>query len=104
MTTDVIRDASIEGYLPTVVLLDTQEFRVIQGIPADVDHREAIQNVVRRSSYQMREFFFGVQSSPTQITVGHFRPGQPTAFMEIAETPDGYSATAISSCEWWKVS
>jgi hypothetical protein len=104
MTINVIREDGIEGYLPTFILPDTQEVRAIQGIPADVDHRDAVQNVVRRSGYETREFFFGVQSAPKRITIGHFRPGLPTAFMEINETEDGYSTSPVSSCDWWKVS
>ncbi|MGC3989414.1 MAG: hypothetical protein QM796_07000 [Chthoniobacteraceae bacterium] len=72
-TINVIREDGIAEYLPTIVLTETQEFRVIEGIPSTVDHRTAIQNVVRRSSYESKEFFFGVCSSPEQITIGHFR-------------------------------
>jgi len=104
MTINVIREDGIDGYLPTFVLPDTQQIRAIQGIPDDVDHREAIQNVVRRSGYETREFFFGVQSAPQQITIGHFRPGQPTEFMSITESADGYSAGVLASCDWWRVS
>ena len=103
MTIGVIRDDGIAGYLPTFALPDTKQVRAIQGIPAAVDHRDAVQNVVRRSGYEKREFFFGVKSAPEQITVGHFRPGQPTEFMEITATPDGYSASQLSSCDWWRV-
>jgi hypothetical protein len=103
MTIKVVRDDGVADYLPTFVLPDTQQIRAIQGIPADVDHRDAVQNVVRRSGYETREFFFGVKSAPQQITIGHFRPGQPTEFMEIIETPDGYSASQLSSCDWWRV-
>lgn len=56
-TINVIRKDGIAEYLPTIVLNETQEFRVIQGIPVTVDHRTAIQNVVRRSGYQSQEFF-----------------------------------------------
>jgi hypothetical protein len=103
MTIGVIRDDGIADYLPTFVFLDTREVRAISGIPFEVDHRDAIQNVMRQSGYDKRECFFGVKSAPQQITIGHFRPGQPTAFMEIIETPEGYSASQLSSCDWWRV-
>jgi hypothetical protein len=104
MTLQVISEDGLDGYLPTFVLPNTQQVRAVQGIPADVDHRDAVQNVVRRSGYETQEFFFGVQSAPQQITIGYFRPGQPTEFMEISETPDGFSTRAITSCDWWTVS
>ena len=103
MTIKVISAEGLSGYLPTFVLPDTQQIRAIQGIPAEVDHRDAVQNVVRRSGYETREFFFGVQSAPQQITIGHFKPGHATEFMSINETADGYSASALAACDWWKV-
>jgi hypothetical protein len=104
MTINVIREDGFDGYLPTFVLPDTQEVRVIQGIPTEVDHRDAVQNVARRSAYETREFFFGVLSAPQRITIGHLRPGQPSEYMEITETPDGYSANPLASCDWWRMS
>jgi hypothetical protein len=104
MTINVVREDGIAGYLPTFVLPDTQQIRAIQGIPSDVDRRDAIQNVARRSGYEKREFFFGVNLAPKQITVGHFRPGQPTEFMEIIETADGYLTRPPASCDWWNFS
>ena len=104
ITIKVIREDGMADYLPTLAYPDTQKIRAIQGIPDDVDHREAIQNVVRRSGDEKREFFFGVRSAPGRITTGHFRPGQVTEFMDIVETSDGYSTVAVDTCEWWKVS
>ncbi|MBS0263919.1 MAG: hypothetical protein JSS02_18415 [Planctomycetes bacterium] len=103
MTINVIRADGLDGYLPTFVLPDTEEIRAIEGIPDDVDHREAVQNVVRRSGYKTREFFFGVQTAPRQITIGHFRPGQPTVFMRITESARGYSTRSLVACDWWKI-
>lgn len=103
MTITVIQQDGIEGYLPTFALPDTRQLRAIQGIPADLDHRDAVQNVARRSGYETREFFFGVRSGPAQITVGHHRPGQPTEFMSISEAPGGYSTDALATCEWWRL-
>jgi hypothetical protein len=102
-TINVIREDGIPEYLPTIVLIETQEFRVIEGVPATIDHRVAIQNVVRRSSYESKEFYFGVRSSPEQITIGHFQPGKPTVFMTIAKTTDGYSTKPLEKCDWWKI-
>jgi len=103
MTINVIREDGVAGYLPTIVLTDTQQIQAIEGIPADVDHRDAIQNVISRSALGTREFFFGVQSGPQQLTIGHSRPGQPTEFMSITKTASGYVADRLSTCEWWRL-
>ena len=102
-TINVIREDGIAEYLPTIALPDSQEFRVIEGIPADVDYREAVQNVVRRSGYEKKEFFFGVRSAPGEITLGHYRPQQPTSFLRITKSRDGYSTSATATCAWWKL-
>lgn len=103
MTINVLRKVGNDGYLPMFVFLDTQEILAIEEIPADVDHRDAIQNIIRRRGYKTREFYFGVQSAPQQITVGHFRPGLPTNFMTITETSDGYDTKPVSASAWWKL-
>jgi hypothetical protein len=99
-TINVVREDGISEYLPTVAFPDTKQFQVIEGIPEGVDHREAIQNVIRRSESDQREFFFGVRSAPGR---GHFRPSQSTEFMEVFETPDGFTSAAIQECDWWTV-
>jgi hypothetical protein len=104
LTINVIQEDGIAEYLPTRLYPDTKEIRVTQGIPDNIDHREAIQNVIVRSGDEQREFFFGVRSAPGRITTGHLRPGQLAEFMEIAETPDGYTSTLVSVCDWWRVS
>lgn len=77
--------------------------RAIQGIPDGVDHREAIQIVIRRSGDEKREFSFGVHSAPGRIVTAHFRSGKTTEFMEIFGTSDGYSTVTVETCECWKV-
>ena len=103
MTIEVIREDGLANYLPTLAFPDTQEIRAIQGIPSEVDHRDAIQNVVRRSGHEKKEFFFGVRSGPQEIIVGHYQPGQPPQFMSIVERGQGYAASPVSSCEWWRI-
>lgn len=102
-TISVIRDDGIAEYLPTLVFPEAQEFRVIEGIPETVDHREAVQKVVRRSGLDGREFLFGVRSAEGEITLGHLRPGRPTPFMRITGAEGGYVATAMSECDWWEI-
>jgi hypothetical protein len=103
MTIEVVRQDGMEGYLPTLILTGTQEVRVIRGIPDHIDHRAAIQSVVRRSGHETEEFFFGVKSAAQEITIGHYRPGQPTEFMSITEEVGEYSSVGVQSCDWWNV-
>jgi hypothetical protein len=102
-TINVLRDDGISEYLPTIVLTGTQEIRTIQGIPATIDHRTAIQNVIRRAHYESKEFFFGVRSTPETLTAGHYRPGKPTEFMTIAKIDGEYSTKPLSTCDWWTI-
>ena len=104
ITISVVRDDGIEDYLPTLAFPETQQIRAIQGIPNEVDHREAIQKVVRRSQHERQEFFFGVRSGPGTITVGHHRPGQLPEFMEISESGEGYQTTPLATSPWWTIS
>jgi hypothetical protein len=103
MTLHVVLDDGMGDYLPTLLYPDTQEVRAIEGIPAGVDHRQAIQDVARRSSGDKRQFFFGVCTQPGQIVTGHFRPGRPTQFMQVLETTEGYSALPLQRCDWWTI-
>ena len=104
MTVHVIREGGMGDYVPTVLYPDTQEVRAIEGIPAGIDHREAVQDVVHRSGGDKRQFFFGVCSEPGRIVTGHFRPGQAMEFMQIVEAPEGYSSLPLERCEWWSIS
>jgi len=102
-TITVIQENGIEGYLPTLLFPDTKEIRVIEGIPEEIDHREAVQNVVRRSGYDKQEFMFGVNSAPGEIILGHYRPGQSAEFMKITEAKNGYATCPLAQCSWWKI-
>ena len=102
-TINVIQEEGLSEYLPTLVFVETAEIRVIEGIPDDIDHRTAIQNVVRRAGHNSKEFFFGVLSSPNEITIGHHRPGEPPTFMMITEAPGGFSVKELKECEWWNI-
>jgi hypothetical protein len=100
---NVIRKDGITDYLPTFAFPETKRIKVIKGIPNDIDHREAIQNVARRSGYETKEFFFGVRVLPSEIIIGHYRPERRTEFISITRGSEGYSAVPIAACEWWKI-
>ena len=103
VTINVVKADGIDEYLPTIVLLDINQIRVLEGIPEDVKHTDAIQNTISRSGYESREFMFGVLSSSGVITVGHFRPNQATHFMQIIAIGDDYQVSELDYCPWWKI-
>lgn len=103
ITLKVIAEDGIADYSPTLALPEARHIQAIEGIPEDIPHTEAIQKVIARSGLEKKEFFFGVRSGKGLITTGHYRPGKPTTFMLIRETPDGYSFEKLKTCSWWTV-
>lgn len=100
ITLVVIEENGISAYIPT--LMFDQQVHAIEGIPDDIDHRDAIQTVIRRSDLQGREFFFGVRSGAREITTGHYTP-DGCRFMSIVATDQGYVVAPLPSCAWWTV-
>lgn len=101
ITVKVLEADGVVEYLPTLAFPATCRLQVIEGIPEDVDHREALLNVVRRSGSEAREFYFGVRTAADRVTTGRHRPGLPAEFMEIVETAEGFAAQRIPACRWW---
>jgi hypothetical protein len=102
ITVNVIREDGLNGYLPTLMNPATKEVRAIESIPADIDHRDAIQDVIVRDGLHLGEFFFGVQTAPREITTGHYTP-YSASFMTIVEANDGYVVRALEKCSWWRI-
>ncbi|MDX1952543.1 MAG: hypothetical protein SFY81_10175 [Verrucomicrobiota bacterium] len=103
VTIEVLKDDGLEEYLPTVAFPKTRELRVISDIPEDLDHREAIQNLLQRGDFQKTEFFFGVRSGPNQVTIGHSRPNFLTKFLLIQGSGKTFKILPSSHCSWWKL-
>ena len=102
ITVNVIRENGLDGYLPTLMVPSTKEVRAIDGIPVEIDHRDAIQDVIVRDGLNSSEFFFGVQTAPNEITTGHYTP-ERVSFMTIVEANDGYLMRPLASCSWWHI-
>lgn len=103
ITLKIVSEQGIADYLPTLALVDTHHMQTIDGIPAHVPHTEAIQKIIARSGFDRKEFFFGVRSGENEITTGHYHPGEPTAFMMIRNTSEGYVIGTLELCAWWQV-
>src|SRR5262245_22220602 len=99
ITARVIESDGFDEYLPTI--LAEKDITVVDGIPVDLDHREAIQRHADRLGLTSREFFFGVRSGPSEITTGHYRPGNVTIRRIVASerTLQVLPEEAIGS--WW---
>lgn len=104
ITMRIIDESDLSEYLPTLVDLESNHIVVIEGIPEDVDDREAIQNVIRRDRLDRRSFCFGVRSAPDRVTIGHYSMGESPQFMEIVRSDDGLEAQDVEQPGWWSIS
>jgi len=93
-----VQDAPLEEYLPTFVVDD--EVLVLEGIPADVDHREALQRHALGQGWDKRVFLFGVLSSKSTITTGRYDPHGST-FMTLERTATGCVTSPAETPNWW---
>lgn len=98
ITLAVVQEHGIEVYAPTIIAREA--VRVIQGIPPEVDHREAIQITLRDQGLADQDFFFGVRSGPRELTTGH-HTAEGTRFMRILGMQQGYMMVDVDGCDWW---
>ena len=98
LTITVLEEQDISSYAPTLIM--GEQVQVIQGIPAGMDHREAIQDVVRRMGLKHSEFLFGVRSGPREVTTGYQGP-TGTRFRVISSLSQGFSLSSPEHCLWW---
>lgn len=98
LTLAVLEDQGVAGYAPTIVAGDAVQ--IIQGIPSDIDPREALQETVLRLGLQQSEFYFGVRSGPGEVTTG-FHTRAETRFQCISQLHQGFIVSELSDCPWW---
>ena len=99
ITLAVAEEQGVATYAPTLIL--GEQVQVIQGIPDDIPHREAIQTVIHQHGLEKQDFFFGVRSGPQEITTGH-HTAQGTTFMKISALQQGFMVADLEECSWWK--
>jgi hypothetical protein len=103
MTLGMVNRDGLAGYLPTLAVPATRVVSVIEGIPPDVDHRDAVQKAVKDRSLSSTEFFFAVHLGPSQLTVGHFQPGgTPPGSLIATLSGDGVTTRESPMVDWWK--
>jgi hypothetical protein len=100
VTLNVLSKQRFVDYLPT--LLIGREVQVIEGIPSNIRHREAMQRFIKKNGLAEKEFLFGVRSGRNEITIGHHRSSR-VSFMQIVRSSEGYSVAPMSACKWWKL-
>jgi hypothetical protein len=98
LTLTVLEEQGAAAYAPTLLAGDSVQ--VIQGIPAGIDHRAALQETVQRLGLEHSEFFFGVKTGPHEITTG-FHTAACTQSQRISELHKGFVVSELEDCAWW---
>ena len=98
ITLAVLEDHGVAAYAPTIIADDTVQ--VIQGIPPDIDPREALQEAILRLGLEQSEFYFGVKSGPGEVTTGFHTP-VGTRFQCISQMHQGFMVSDLVECPWW---
>ena len=103
-TLEVLQDNGIDTYLPTIIPLGSPGKPVIciKGIPEEVDHRDAIQQVILEAGLNDSEFFFCVRNAENELVGGHYRESG-TDFFGIRKSPLGYVSIPAPACDWWHI-
>lgn len=98
LTLAVLEDQGTEAYAPTIIA--GESVQVIQGIPGDMDQREALQETLLRLGLEQSDFYFGVRSGPGEITTGH-HTFVGTRFQRISALRQGFVVSDLADCPWW---
>ena len=98
LTLAVLEDHGAAAYAPTIIAQEAVQ--VIQGIPAGLDHRDALQETILRLGLERSDFYFGVRSGPGEVTTG-FHTAVNTRFQRISAMSQGFVVTDIEDCAWW---
>ena len=98
ITVAVLEEQKVATYAPTLIV--GEQVQIVQGIPEGLDHREAIQDVVRRAGLSESEFLFGLRSAPHEVTTGHYTP-VGIQVQRITEMAKGYTISGVEACLWW---
>ena len=97
-TVNVVGHTPVEEYLPTFVVDD--EILVLEGIPADVDQRDAIQDHAGSNGWNSGEFMFGVRSGDRELTIGRYTPSG-CEFALLTWRGESVQLRAVEQPDWW---
>ncbi len=103
-TLAVVSRKGIGEFAPTLCVPVREHVAVIAGIPEGVDHREAIQNVIRRNSLENEELLFSLLTGAQEVTVGHWKLDGATRFAQIDLSSEEPVVEYNVPCGWWTLS
>ena len=101
-TLGVVRSDGFDAYLPTVVLLDIQELRVLDGIPETVEQTTPLQETIESHGWTKGPFLFAVRSGSNEITLGSCIAGACT-FRSILRVGGEFLARPSERPGWWRL-
>ncbi|HRK21443.1 MAG TPA: hypothetical protein PLX06_06525 [Fimbriimonadaceae bacterium] len=102
MTIQVLEDTPIEDYSPTIVDNVAGCVAMITGIPAEIDHRDALIKQLLEGAAS-DNYFFGVRSGPASITIGLVQRDAPSEFRTLLKTGQAMTVHEVSQPEWWTI-
>ena len=100
-TANVVADTPVDEYVPTFIY--GGEVLVMEGIPQNVDHRDAIQQHAKRNSWLQRGFMFAVRSGHQEITLGECKEGH-CEFALLRWTGCAAQLDPLAQPPWWWLS
>ena len=98
-TREIVMEEGFADYCPT--LYHEEDLVVVEGIPDGVDHRDALQRMIRRQGLVGKEFMFGVLSGPDEVMTGHVGPGGAT-FMAVRMVEGEVRVHEHPRPAWWQ--
>jgi len=101
MTISVLASDGIDGYLPTLVSRENRSVRVLEGIPADVDHRKALQDWIVRVG-TLSSHLFAVRSGAHEITAGSC-VSSACEFVLISDNDAQFETKSTPVPDWWHI-
>ena len=104
-TVEFLTEHGAEDFLPTILPVGQlgKPLMLIRGIPPSIDHRDALQQVIRDTGLLQGEFYFCVRSGADELIGGHCTP-RGIEFFAIRESGGKFIAGRIPCCEWWSLS
>lgn len=101
MTITILSSDGIDSYRPTLVSRDDQSVRVLEGIPANVDQRSALQDWIIRAG-PPSSYLFAVRSELNEVTAGSCVFTR-CEFLTIRKVDGRFETSSISEPSWWHI-
>lgn len=100
MTLHVLENTPLDDFSPTIVDNVAGCVAMITGIPAEIDHRDALLQKLQEGA-ATDSFFFGVRSGPASVTVGLVQRDTPGEFRTLIQAGNAMTVHEVARPEWW---